>query len=133
MAFYVDDIDDEVNALMLRLGAIGTGLILLMGALSWFIASDVLGALERQKNRMQEIAAGSLDQSVEETDRGDEIGRMAETLEVLRHTALTARTLEAEQVATKERSEKEKREALIALADRFDASIGRLVGMMASV
>ncbi len=129
---YVDDIDDDVNALMLRLGAIGTGLILLMGALSWFIASDVLGALERQKNRMQEIAAGSLDHSVEETDRGDEIGRMAETLEVLRHTALTARTLEAEQVATKERSEKEKREALIALADRFDASVGRLVGMMAS-
>jgi methyl-accepting chemotaxis protein len=129
---YVDDIDDDVNALMLRLGAIGIGLILLLGALSWFIAGDVLGALERQKNRMQQIAAGSLDQPVEETDRGDEIGRMAETLEMLRHTALTARTLEAEQVAAKQRGEKEKREALIALADRFDASVGQLVGMMAS-
>jgi methyl-accepting chemotaxis protein len=129
---YVDDIDADVNALLLRLGTIGGGLMLLMGLLSWLIARDVLGALERQKNRMQRIAEGSLDDAVEETGRGDEIGRMAETLEVLRRTAITARTLEAEQAATKERSEKEKRDALIALADRFDASVGQLVGLMAS-
>src|ERR1700719_1430646 len=81
---------------------------------------------------MQSIATGSLDQAVEETGRGDEIGRMAETLEILRQTALTARTLEAEQIATKQQGEQEKRKALIALADRFDTSVGRLVGMMAS-
>ncbi len=129
---YVDDIDADVNALLLRLGAIGGSLMVLMGLLSWLIARDVLGALERQKNRMQRIAAGSLDEAVEETGRGDEIGRMAETLEVLRRTAMTARALEAEQAAGKERTEKEKRDALIALADRFDASVGQLVGLMAS-
>jgi methyl-accepting chemotaxis protein len=129
---YVDDIDADVRALTLELGAIGVGLMLLMAALSWLIARDVLGALDRQKNRMQEISEGAIDKPVEETDRGDEIGRMAETLEVLRQTALTARTLEAEQAATKTRSEQEKREALIALADRFDASVGQLVGLMAS-
>ena len=91
---YVDDIDADVNALLWRLGEIGAGLMVLMGLLSWLIARDVLGALDRQKNRMQSIAHGSLDQPVEETDRGDEIGRMAETLEVLRQTALTARALE---------------------------------------
>jgi methyl-accepting chemotaxis protein len=129
---YVDDIDSDVNALLLRLGAIGAGLLALMALLSWLIARDVLGALDRQKNRMQRIATGSLDQAVEETERGDEIGRMAETLEVLRQTAMTARSLEADQIAAKQRAEKEKREALIALADRFDASVGRLVGLMAS-
>ncbi|MBO4225137.1 methyl-accepting chemotaxis protein [Bradyrhizobium neotropicale] len=129
---YVDDIDADVNALLLELGAVGGGLMLLMGLLSWLIARDVVGALDRQKNRMQRIAEGSLDEAVEETGRGDEIGRMAETLEVLRQTAITARALEAEQDATKERSEQEKRDALIALADRFDASVGQLVGLMAS-
>jgi methyl-accepting chemotaxis protein len=129
---YVDDIDAEVNALLWRLGAIGAGLMALMGLLSWLIARDVLGALDRQKSRMQRIADGSLDQAVEETGRGDEIGRMAETLEVLRQTALTARALEAEQVATKQRAEGDKRQALIGLADRFDTSVGRLVGLMAS-
>ena len=59
---YVDDIDADVNALLLRLGAIGGGLMLLMGLLSWFIAHDVLGALDRQKNRMQSIAEGALDE-----------------------------------------------------------------------
>ena len=128
---YVDDIDADVRALTLELAAVGIGLLLLMAALSWLIARDVLSALDRQKNRMQEIADGALDKPVAETDRGDEIGRMAETLEVLRQTSLTARALEAEQVATKARSEQEKREALIALADRFDASVGQLVGLMA--
>jgi methyl-accepting chemotaxis protein len=129
---YVDDIDADVNTLLWRLGAIGGGLMALMGLLSWLIARDVLGALDRQKNRMQRIADGSIDEPVEETERGDEIGRMAETLEVLRQTAITARTLEAEQVATKRQAEDDKRQALIALADRFDASVGRLVGLMAS-
>jgi methyl-accepting chemotaxis protein len=129
---YVDDIDAEVNGLLWHLGEIGAGLMALMGLLSWLIARDVLGALDRQKNRMQSIAHGSLDQAVEETDRGDEIGRMAETLEVLRQTALTARALESEQVAAKQHAEQEKRQALIALADRFDASVGQLVGLMAS-
>lgn len=129
---YVDDIDAEVNALLWRLGEIGASLMVLMGLLSWLIARDVLGALDRQKNRMQSIAEGSLDQAVEETGRGDEIGRMAETLEMLRQTALTARALESEQVASKAQAEKEKRQALIALADRFDTSVGALVGLMAS-
>lgn len=129
---YVDDIDADVNALLWRLGAVGAGLIIVMGLLSWLIARDVLGGLDRLKNRMQRIATGSIDQAVDETDRGDEIGRMAETLEVLRQTAMTARTLESEQIESKQQAEKEKREALIALADQFDTSVGRLVGLMAS-
>jgi methyl-accepting chemotaxis protein len=129
---YVDDIDADVNALLWRLGGIGGGLMVLVGLLSWLIAHDVLGALDRQKNRMQRIATGSLDQAVEETGRGDEIGRMAETLEVLRQAAITARALESERVASKQQAEQEKREALIALADRFDTSVGALVGLMAS-
>lgn len=129
---YVDDIDADVRALTLEFAAIGVGLMLLMAMLSWLIARDVLAALDRQKNRMHQISEGAIDKAVEETDRGDEIGRMAETLEVLRQTALTARNLEAEQVATKARNEQEKRDALIALADRFDASVGQLVGLMAS-
>jgi len=129
---YVDDVDSDVSALWWRLGAIGLVLMAVMGLVSWLIAHDILSALERLKARMQHIATGSLDQAVEETGRGDEIGRMAETLEVLRKTSLTARSLEAEQVAGKERSEQEKREALIALANRFDASVGQLVGLMAS-
>jgi methyl-accepting chemotaxis protein len=129
---YVDDVDADVNALLTRLGAIGAGLLVLMGLLSWLIARDILGALDRQKGRMQRIAEGQLDHAVEETDRGDEIGRMAETLEMLRQTAITARSLQADQIASKARSEDEKRQAVIALADQFDASVGRLVGLMAS-
>jgi methyl-accepting chemotaxis protein len=129
---YVDDLDADIDALLIRLGAIGAGVMALMGLLSWLIARDVLGALKRQQGRMQSIANGALDEAVGETERGDEIGRMAETLEMLRQTAMTARTLQAEQAELKRRGEIEKRDVLIALADRFDASVGQLVGLMAS-
>jgi methyl-accepting chemotaxis protein len=119
---YIDDLDNDVNALLMRLGAVGAGVLALMALLSWLIASDILGALRRQQARMHDIANGALDEKVGETDRGDEIGRMAETLEMLRQTSLTARNLETEQARLKQTSEAEKREALIALADRFDAS-----------
>jgi methyl-accepting chemotaxis protein len=129
---YVDDLDADVNALLIRLGAVGAGVMLLMAVLSWLIARDVLGGLTRLQGRMQSIAGGSIDTTVGETERGDEIGRMAETLEMLRQTAMTARTLEAAQAQAKLQSEAEKRDALIALANRFDASVGQLVGLMAS-
>jgi methyl-accepting chemotaxis protein len=132
VGLYVDDLDSDVSALLIRLGGIGAGVIALMALLSWLIARDILGALKRQQSRMQSIATGSLDEAVGETGRGDEIGRMAETLEMLRQTAMTARTLEAEQVKSKLQGEQEKREALITLANRFDASVGKLVGLMAS-
>jgi methyl-accepting chemotaxis protein len=132
VGLYVDDLDSDFKALLIRLTAIGAGLMALMALLSWLIARDILGALKRLKNRMESVAGGALDQAVEETDRGDEIGRMAETLEMLRRTSMTARTLEIEQVAAKQQAEAEKRQALIALADRFDASVGSLVGLMAS-
>jgi methyl-accepting chemotaxis protein len=132
VGLYVDDLDADVRALTLELSAIGIGVLALMALLSWLIAGDVLGALKRLQNRMQSIATGSLDEAVGETERGDEIGRMAETLEMLRQTALTARTLEAEQATSKQRGEADKRDALIALADHFDASVGQLVGLMAS-
>ncbi|MBV9458221.1 MAG: cache domain-containing protein [Bradyrhizobium sp.] len=129
---YVDDIDAEVDALLWRLGSVGGGLMLLLGLLSWMVSGNVVGGLHRLKDRMQGIAGGALETPVAEADRGDEIGRMAETLEVLRQTAITARTLEQEQTTTKQRGEQEKREALITLADRFDASVGQLVAHMAS-
>jgi methyl-accepting chemotaxis protein len=129
---YVDDLDADVDALLLRLVETGAGVMVLMFLLSWLIARDVLGALKRQQNQMQSIANGSLGEAVGETERGDEIGRMAETLEMLRQTATTARTLEAEQAQLKQQAETGKRDALIALADRFDASVGQLVGLMAA-
>jgi methyl-accepting chemotaxis protein len=132
VGLYVDDLETDINVLLLRMGSIGVAVVALMGLLSWLIARDVLGALQRLQGRMQGIAGGSLNDAVDETERGDEIGRMAETLDVLRKTALTARTLETEQAELKQRSETEKRQSLIALADRFDASVGQLVGLMAS-
>jgi methyl-accepting chemotaxis protein len=132
VGLYVDDLDTDVRSLLMKLGTLGAVVLALMALMSWLIASDILGALRRQQSRMHDIANGSLDTKVEETDRGDEIGRMAETLEMLRQTSLTARSLEAEQASLKQLSETEKREALIALANRFDASVGALVGLMAS-
>src|SRR3569832_1642014 len=58
---YVDDIAADVNALLLRLGTIGGGLMLLLASLSWLISRDVGGGRGRLKDRMQGIAGGALE------------------------------------------------------------------------
>ncbi len=92
-ALYVDDLDADMNALLVARSALSAPVCShVMALLSWLISSDILGALRRLQSRMHDIANGALDARLRETDRGDEIGRMAETLEMLRQTSLTARS-----------------------------------------
>ena len=41
--FSIDDIDADVSTLLERLGAIGGGLMILLGLLSWLVSRNVVG------------------------------------------------------------------------------------------
>ena len=44
---YIDDLDADVNALLVRLGSLGAGVLAVMALLSFLMASDILSALRR--------------------------------------------------------------------------------------
>ena len=76
---------------------------------------------------MQELSSGNTDVIVEGTERKDEIGGMAKSIEAFKEGLLDKKRLEEEALKTQARSEQEKREAMEKLANDFDQKVGTLI------
>jgi methyl-accepting chemotaxis protein len=81
---------------------------------------------------MTRLAEGDNAVEVAGADRGDEIGEMAQAVQVFKDNALDKQRLEEEQAATAQRAEEEKRQAMYALADRFERQVKDVVDGVSS-
>jgi methyl-accepting chemotaxis protein len=72
---------------------------------------------------MRALAHNDLSIEVPSRDRGDEIGVMAQTVEVFKQNAISMRRMEENQAHLAERAAMEKRTAIRQLADAFEAEI----------
>ncbi len=136
---YVDDIEAEFRSVLMAGGSVAVVLVALAAALSLVIGSQLAKALARLSGAMADIAGGRLDCEIAGTERGDEIGGMARSLDVLRGTSREVERLRAEQEASKATAEAERREASRQIARQFEAEVkqvaervDRAAGAMAS-
>ncbi|WP_236025111.1 methyl-accepting chemotaxis protein [Arenibaculum pallidiluteum] len=81
---------------------------------------------------MRRLAANDKAVEVPFRERGDEIGRMAAAVQVFKENAMEMERLQAEQEALKVRTEKERRAAMLKLAEDFEASVKGVVEIVAS-
>jgi methyl-accepting chemotaxis protein len=95
--------------------------------LGWLIGRSITGPIRDLTGTMGELAEGNIDIDVRFTDRKNELGRMARTVEVFRDNAVHTRALEEEQTKQAARAEEDKRSMMDDLASQFDASIGAIV------
>jgi methyl-accepting chemotaxis protein len=120
------------DAVWLLTGLAGAGIVLGV-VLGYLLATfGIASPLNRSVGELKQLAMGDLSVVVSGADRGDECGDVAKGLEVFKKGALRARDLEAEATAHKERSEVERRQTAMTLADKFEAAVGTLVGMLGS-
>jgi methyl-accepting chemotaxis protein len=124
---WIDDIEAEYHALLLKLSLFGLGIIAVVAAIALGVSGSIAGALGRLKATMAKLAAGDLRVEIAEASRGDEIGDMARTVQVFKENAEAVRRLEAEQAELKAQGEAEKRRALAELASRFEARVRSIV------
>jgi methyl-accepting chemotaxis protein len=129
---YVDDLDDDFRASLLRLGTAGLLILLATGTLAMFVSRDIAGTLTRLRDAMTQLAEGKTNAVVPGTDRRDEIGCMAKAVAVFKENASRVAQLQQEQQAERQRAAEEKRRALSALANRFDSQVGGVVNTVAS-
>jgi methyl-accepting chemotaxis protein len=83
--------------------------------------------LGRLTQVMHALAQRDLAVDVPGRDRSDEIGIMARAVEVFKQNALSIRAIEAQQAAQQERAAAEKRAAMQALAQAFEADVAGVV------
>ncbi|MCB2108469.1 MAG: HAMP domain-containing protein, partial [Rhodobacteraceae bacterium] len=95
-------------------------------------ARYLVGPISRLTSTMVAIARGDLSARIPHTDRGDEIGEMARTVEVFKRNAVEKERMTAEQKEQEQRAARDKRESSIALANQFESEVGSIVKSVAS-
>jgi methyl-accepting chemotaxis protein len=93
-------------------------------ALAYFATRQLL----RLADAMKKIADGDHDIIVPYADRSDEIGVMAQTVEVFKTNALDRARLESEQELAERRAASERKAEIKKLADDFETVVGSIVG-----
>ena len=78
------------------------------------------------------LASGDTAVNVPGVGRGDEVGAIARSIEVFRENLVETERLKAEQESLKTSNEASRRREIREMADRFDASVGRIVEEVAS-
>jgi len=81
------------------------GLAAGLGGLLWIVSAGVITPLNRLAAAMKALAAGALDTVIAGAGRRDEVGRMANAVQIFKENALRARALEAEAAAARERAD----------------------------
>ncbi|HUN51115.1 MAG TPA: cache domain-containing protein, partial [Candidatus Sulfotelmatobacter sp.] len=109
---YTDDIDAEFYSLLLRLGLVALAIILITGGITLLVSRDISRSLTRLRGQMQILADGTLTVAIAGTDRGDEIGGMAQAVQVFKENALSMQRLQGEA----ERSKREQARLELAAA-----------------
>ena len=104
------------GAALVLLIAVGAGMI-------WFIVRPLVGL----NDAMQRLATGDESVAIPSIGQKDEVGDMARTVEVFKTNLAETDRLRAEQEAGKAAAEAERRAALVAMADGFEASVKGVV------
>jgi methyl-accepting chemotaxis protein len=114
---------DARNLLMV----IAAGGVVLAVLIVWlFVGRRIVDRLMRLAGAMRRIAAGDLS-APSGVDGRDEVGAMAQALEVFRSNAAAVAAAQAEAQAARERAAEERRQARLDMADGFETSVKRVV------
>jgi len=107
--------------------AIAIGALLLGGGLAYVLSRSISRPVLAMTSIMGMLAGGSLSVEIPGVGRKDEVGAMAEAVQVFKDNAVERKRLEGEQVEQKRRAVQEKAAAMNALADDFQGTVGQVI------
>ena len=116
-----------------RYGSATALAVVLLGALlSAYIGRAISRPIQAMTAAMDQLARGDLRAEVPAVGRGDELGRMAEALQVFKDNALEVARLKRAQEERDRQAAEEKRRQMLRLADGFEASVQNLIDLVSS-
>ena len=121
----------SANATMAMLvGGIVTLLLSLAGAFG--VAVVVTRPIQRITTEMGVLAKGDTSVAISSTERKDEIGQMANAVQVFKTNAIEVERLKAEQVEVERRNAEQRKADMLKLADDFEGAVGEIIGTVSS-
>lgn len=122
-----DEIMDGVYEQEFYAALVSLGILLLVGLVTILFARQITVPINRMVAVMKTLANGDYSASVPSLDRGDEIGGMAQAVQVFKENGLEMRNMQAEQERLKKKGEEDKIAAMNAMADDFNARTGAII------
>ncbi|RQH12035.1 CHASE3 domain-containing protein [Bradyrhizobium sp. RP6] len=116
--------------LSMLIGGLVTLLLSLVGAFG--VAFAVTRPIQRITTEMGILAQGDTSVVVSGTERKDEIGEMAQAVQVFKTNAIEVERLKAEQVEAERRNAEQRKQDMIRLADDFEGAVGQIIGTVSS-
>jgi methyl-accepting chemotaxis protein len=101
--------------------------VLLGALLAWLIGRGITRPVAAMTNAMTRLASGDTSVEVPARANSDELGEMAQAVQVFKDNMVETEHLRAEQEEQKRRAEAEQRRAMLAMADNFEAAVGDIV------
>jgi methyl-accepting chemotaxis protein len=97
------------------------------GCIAWMIGRGVGASVGQLAARMRALADGELETAIPGLGRGDEVGAMAATVEMLKENATRLRGIGKTEADVQGRALAERRSAMEALANDFERSVNSIV------
>ncbi|HET6305875.1 MAG TPA: methyl-accepting chemotaxis protein [Rhodopila sp.] len=107
---------------------LGIGSILGGLALAFVVARSIANPIRAITDSMGVLAGGKLDIAIPGAERRDEVGAMAAAVAVFKDGMVEAARLRAEQEQASRDAAQARRATMLAMADKFDAGVGNIVG-----
>ena len=124
---YLDDIDTIFWAQVWRIGALIAAALVLVVAVSFLIGRGIVRPITGMTGAMHKLAGGDTAAEIPGRERGDEVGEMAQSVQVFKQSMIEAERLRAEQAEAEKRTEAKRKADMLALADRFEAAVGEII------
>ncbi|MBE0531240.1 MAG: cache domain-containing protein [Rhodospirillales bacterium] len=129
---YIDDVDAIFMDVLTVVGGVALVILLLVGGGSIVISRGITKPLTYIATNMQRLAEGDKSIKVQFTDQKNEIGDLSRSMDVFLEKTIEMERMREEQVETERRTEEEKRQAMLKLADAFENSVGHVVNQVSS-
>jgi methyl-accepting chemotaxis protein len=123
-----DDLSTEVNSTIRMIWIFsGLGLVAGLAAALWIGISGLSRPIALLKAVMEAFANNNLTADVPGTERRDELGEMARTVEVFKKNGLEVERMRADQQVQEKRSAEQRKADMIRLANDFEGAVGSII------
>jgi methyl-accepting chemotaxis protein len=96
------------------------------------VAFGVIHPIARMTGVMKRLAGGETECEIPALDRGDEVGAMAQAIQVFRDNAVRMKTMETERAELLKNADADRQAAMSRVAERFEHAIGKIVQSVSS-
>lgn len=125
------EVMEPINHMKLIAVLFVLGIVAVIVLIALFASRTISNPITKMSLAMDELAKDNFEVEVPGTERNDEIGQMAASVQVFKENGMEARRLQEQQALSEHRAAEEKRRLMHEMAEQFDTQVGASIRSLA--